>query len=63
VITVCDSPRESCPIFFGAATKLHQSFDDPAAVDGSQEERLGVFRRVRDELREYLRAFAKQAMP
>jgi arsenate reductase (thioredoxin) len=55
VITVCDSARESCPIYFGGAERLHHSFDDPAALDGSEEERLNLFRRVRDELRGYLR--------
>ena len=58
VITVCDSARESCPVFFGASTRLHRSFDDPAPVQGSEDVRLAVFRRVRDELRTYLREFA-----
>jgi arsenate reductase len=58
VITVCDSARESCPVFFGGAERLHHSFDDPAALDGSKEERLNLFRRVRDELRSYLRRFS-----
>jgi arsenate reductase len=58
VITVCDSARESCPVFFGRAERLHHSFDDPAALDGSEEERLDLFRRVRDELRGYLREFS-----
>jgi arsenate reductase len=58
VITVCDSARESCPVFFGAAERMHHSFDDPAALDGSEEERLNLFRCVRDELRGYLREFA-----
>lgn len=58
VITVCDNAKESCPVFPGAAKRLHHGFDDPAAVNGSDEERLAVFRRVRDELREYLRKFA-----
>jgi len=61
VITVCDSARESCPVFFGAATRLHRSFDDPASGTGTEEDRLAVFRRVRDELRTYLREFAIQA--
>ncbi len=61
VITVCDSARESCPVFFGAAQRLHHSFEDPAALNGSEEERLGVFRRVRDELRAYLAEFARAA--
>jgi arsenate reductase len=60
VITVCDNARESCPVFFGAAQRLHHSFDDPAAPDGSEEERLALFRRVRGELRDYLKEFAKQ---
>jgi len=59
VITVCDSARESCPVFFGSATRLHHSFDDPAALEGSDEQRLALFRRVRNELREYLAQFAK----
>jgi arsenate reductase len=61
VITVCDNARESCPVFFGAAKRLHHSFDDPAAGSGSEEERLSLFRRVRGELRAYLADFARQA--
>jgi arsenate reductase (thioredoxin) len=57
VITVCDNARETCPVFFGAAEKLHRDFEDPAAITGSDERRLPVFRRVRDELRGYLREF------
>jgi arsenate reductase len=55
VITVCDHARETCPVFFGAAQKLHRDFEDPAAVSGSEEQRLAVFRRVRDQLRLYLK--------
>jgi arsenate reductase (thioredoxin) len=58
VITVCDSARESCPVFFGRAVRLHHSFEDPTALDSSKEERLNLFRRVRDELRSYLRTFS-----
>ncbi|MBV8827973.1 MAG: arsenate reductase ArsC [Acidobacteriaceae bacterium] len=57
VITVCDNARETCPVFFGPAYKLHHDFEDPAGVTGSEQERLAVFRRVRDELRNYLRDF------
>ena len=60
VITVCDNARETCPVFFGAAQKLHHDFDDPVAFKGSEEERLAVFRRVRDQLRAYLRDFSNQ---
>jgi arsenate reductase len=61
VITVCDNARETCPVFFGAAEKLHRSFEDPAAFIGSNEERLTLFRRVRDELRAWLREFGDRA--
>lgn len=57
VLTVCDAARESCPVFPDAGRRLHHSFDDPAAATGSEAERLAVFRRVRDELRAWLRTF------
>lgn len=57
VLTVCDNAKESCPIFPGDAVRLHQAFDDPAAIHGSEEERLAAFRCVRDQLRDYLRTF------
>jgi arsenate reductase len=62
VITVCDSARESCPVFFGGAKRLHHDFDDPAALNGSEEERLILFRRVRDELRVYLAGFVHSSI-
>ena len=57
VITVCDNAREHCPIFPGEAKQIHWSFDDPAAAEGDEDARLAVFRRVRDEISERLRAF------
>jgi len=45
VLTVCDNAKESCPVFFGRATRLHHSFNDPAAVEGSEEKRHVEFRR------------------
>ena len=50
VVTVCDNARERCPIFPRTYKFLHWSFDDPAAATGSHEERLSIFRRVRDEI-------------
>jgi arsenate reductase len=50
VITVCDNARERCPIFPRTYKFLHWSFDDPAAAQGTREEKLAVFRRVRDEI-------------
>jgi len=57
VLTVCDNARESCPIFLGKAMRINQSFQDPAGVQGSEAERLEVFRRVRDKMRRYLSTF------
>ena len=58
VITVCDNARESCPVFPGKTERIHWSFDDPAASEGTWDERLVAFRRVRDEIGERLRAWA-----
>jgi len=57
VLTVCDNAKESCPFFPGDTKRLHRGFDDPAAHEGMEEERLAVFRRVRNEIREYLKTF------
>ena len=57
VLTVCDNAKESCPIFPGHANRLHHSFEDPASVEGSDENRLSAFRLVRDQIRDYLRRF------
>jgi len=56
VLTVCNNARETCPIYPGRGNRLHHSFEDPAAVEGSQETKLTAFRKVRDQIREYLRA-------
>jgi arsenate reductase (thioredoxin) len=60
VLTVCDNARENCPIFPGGAISIHHNFVDPAAASGSEEERLAVFREVRDHIREYLRSFPQR---
>ncbi len=52
VITVCDEANEACPFFPGAKNRLHWSLEDPSRAEGSEEERLPVFRKVRDDLRE-----------
>ena len=51
VVTVCDNAREACPVFPFGATRLHWSFEDPAAVEGTPEARLAAFRRIRDLIR------------
>ncbi len=56
VITVCDDANESCPIFPGAARRLHWSFDDPSRATGTEAEQLAVYRRVRDAIRARIEA-------
>ena len=60
VITVCDNAKESCPIFPATTKRIHWSLEDPAAAQGSEEQRLAEFRRVRDQLRSLLRQFADE---
>jgi arsenate reductase len=52
VITVCDDANEACPFFPGARNRLHWSFEDPSRAEGSEQERLEVFRSVRDRIKE-----------
>lgn len=55
VVTVCDNAAESCPTFPGDPERIHWGFDDPAAVEGTDEEKLQAFRRTRRELQQRLR--------
>ena len=50
VVTVCDSAKERCPLFPGAFKFLHWSLDDPASAIGTHDEKLAVFRQVRDDV-------------
>ncbi len=63
VITVCDSANERCPVFPGLTTRLHWSFEDPSAATGSEDERLAVFRRVRDAIDARLRHWVAERIP
>ena len=57
VVTVCDNARESCPVFPGNARRVHMSFDDPpylARDAKTEEEALGHYRRVRDEIKAFV---------
>ncbi len=58
VITVCDKAKEACPIFPGTFWNLHWSIDDPAAAQGSHDQRMAVFRRVRDDIERRVGEFA-----
>ncbi|HUJ71618.1 MAG TPA: arsenate reductase ArsC, partial [Verrucomicrobiae bacterium] len=57
LITVCDNAREACPTYAGAAQQIHWSFEDPAHATGTEEQKLKVFRRVRDEIRQRIQQF------
>lgn len=57
VLTVCDHAHESCPVFPGPTTMVHQSFPDPAAFHGPETERMNLFREVRGQIRQYLKNF------
>ena len=50
VVTVCDSAAEDCPVWLRANPQVHLAFEDPAAFEGNQEEKLNQFRLVRDEI-------------
>ncbi len=50
VVTVCDEASEECPVWLGGGTRLHANFIDPAKATGTDEERLTVFRKVRDQM-------------
>lgn len=61
VITVCNGAKESCPVFTGKVkNRLHIGFDDPAEANGSEEEILGMFRKIRDQIEEEFYKFCKK---
>ena len=58
VITVCGNADQACPIFPGQVNRYHWAFYDPAKAEGTEEEKLNVFRQVRDEMRRVFEAYA-----
>ena len=58
VITVCGNADQACPMFPGQVNRYHWGFDDPAHATGTEEEKLAVFRRVRDEIKRVFEAYA-----
>lgn len=58
VITVCGNADQACPLFPGQLNRHHWGFDDPAHATGTDEEKLAVFRRVRDEIKRVFEAYA-----
>jgi arsenate reductase (thioredoxin) len=57
VITVCDDAAENCPVWLGKGKRMHIGFPDPAKAGGSEEEKMAVFRRVRDDIRTQILAY------
>jgi len=60
LITVCDRAEQSCPIFPGMGVRLHWPFEDPAAFQGSEEEKLAKFREIRDQIEARVKAWLKE---
>lgn len=58
VITVCDDANQACPAFPGQVNRHHWDFYDPARATGTEDEKLAVFRRVRDEIKRVFEAYA-----
>jgi len=63
VITVCDNANQNCPLFPAATHRIHWSVEDPAAVTGDLQTRLGAFRAARDELHDRLSKFIRSEKP
>jgi arsenate reductase len=64
VVTVCSSAKEKCPVFPGTVKFLHWDLEDPAAAAGAPEEKLAVFRKVRDEILAHIeREFGDRGLP
>jgi arsenate reductase len=57
IITLCDHAAQNCPVFPGKGVRLHHSFSDPATVHGSEQDKLEAFRKVRDELKQFILKF------
>ena len=63
VVTVCDKARESCPVWPEKTLILHWGFDDPAAFEGTREEKLAFFEKIYWQIRERIKRFLKEELP
>jgi arsenate reductase len=54
VVTVCGGDGQFCPFFSGGKIYLHESFEDPAEVDGTDQEKTDAFRKTRDEIKGWI---------
>ena len=60
LITVCEKAEKTCPIIPGVSTRLFWSFEDPAAFEGTEQEKLDKFRQVRDQIHEQIQVWLKE---
>ncbi len=60
VVSLCDNAAAACPLFDGGGRRIHHAFDNPATAKGSEEEKKRAFRRVRDELKEFILSFSPE---
>jgi arsenate reductase len=60
IITLQDEAREKCPIFQGSHTKIHKSLDDPGQVKGNDNQKLEIFRKSRDQIKDWVTDFIER---
>ena len=60
VVTVCDDANEKCPLWLGKGKRVHRGFQDPAEAEGTEEEVLAVFRRIRDKIADKIPGILKE---
>lgn len=63
VVTVCDNARDTCPVFPADTERIHWSFEDPAAIEATEQKRLEAFRRTRDLIHERVKTFYRDHLP
>lgn len=54
VVTVCDTKKETCPVFPFAKEEIHRTFEDPSGIEGSAEEKTDGFRKIRDQIKDWI---------
>ncbi|MCK4912424.1 MAG: arsenate reductase ArsC [Candidatus Omnitrophica bacterium] len=61
VATVCDNAKEACPVFPGRYKRMHWYLEDPVEANGNNEEKIIVFRKIRDQIKNYIELFLKES--
>ena len=60
VITLCDSAKQSCPLFPGKYRYIHWDFEDPAALEGDEDRKINKFREIRDKIEKKIKEYINQ---